>query len=428
MEWMSLLAIIIFLVILGFLSGLESAFVSSNKLSIELARKQGTFAGSVWSRFASHPTKFMGTVLVGYSLVMVIYGLMIGDWLSPIWNQIEPHLHSSVEPFLKYVRLLVEITLAVAIVLFVEVLSRSVFRALHSKILKSTFIAYVANFFYGILSSAASFFLFISEWILKYLFNKKIVARSDMLTKMDLEQYLNQIRSGESEEVSELNKALFENALSIGEVKLRACLIPRKEIVSIDEKKSIEDARQLFIETKLTRLIVYDGSIDSITGYIHQLDLFSNPRDIRSILHPIPVVPESMTATEMMTRFSKERKSIAWVIDEFGGTAGIVTMEDLLEELFGDIKDEYDLPEGVTERKIREGEYIFGGRIKLDYLQDKYNIKFPETDMETLSGYLIRYNESIPKSGARIIIGHYEIIVMDVSDTRIETVKLKALS
>lgn len=429
MELFSFIAIIVTLIIIGFLSGLEAAFVSANKLSIELSKKQGTYSGKVWGNFAEHPTRFMGTVLMGYGLLLVVFGLLVGDLLSPIWNWIEPRLHSSAEAYLKYIRLLVETTLAVGIILFVEVFSRAIFRAQHSSILKNGIISYIANFFYWLFSSTAAMFVYMAEWMLKYIFNVKLSSRREVFSKVDLEHFLNQIRAGDAEEVSEMNKELFENALAIGEVKLRECLIPRKEIVSLDINATTETARNLFIETKLTRLVVYDNTIDNVVGYIHQQDWFSHPSSIKEVLHPIPMVPESMAATDLMSKFSKERKSIAWVIDEFGGTAGIVTMEDLLEEIFGDIKDEYDVVETLVDKQIASNEYILSGRLKVDYLEEKYKLKFSfnQNEAETLSGYIVQYNEAIPKFKDRIIAGNYEFEILNVSDTRIEMVKLKVL-
>jgi len=221
---------------------------------------------------------------------------------------------------------------------------------------------------------------------------------------------------------------LFENALSLGEIRLRECLVPRKEIVSIPQNSSMPDVTSRFIETQLSKLVVYDGNIDNITGYIHQLDLFKRPADIASILLPIPTVPESMSATDLMTKFTKERKTIAWVIDEFGGTAGIVTMEDLLEEIFGEIKDEYDDAEDFTDKQLTDNEYLFSGRLELDFLTGKYGLEFPDDkNSQTLSGFIIERNESIPKEKEQIIIGNYEFDIQGVSGTRIETVKLKVL-
>ena len=225
-----------------------------------------------------------------------------------------------------------------------------------------------------------------------------------------------------------MNKELFENALSLSDVRLRECLIPRREIESIERGTSIEEVKNKFILTQLSKLVVYDTDIDNITGYIHQLDMFRKPETVDEILHPIPVVPESMSATDLMNKFSKERKTIAWVIDEFGGTAGIVTMEDLLEEIFGEIRDEYDTNDDFVEKQIAENEFIFSGRLELDYIGEKYRLFFPENEeSETLSGYIIHNNESIPKQKDKIFAGQYEFDIISVSDTRIETVKVKVL-
>ncbi len=248
-----------------------------------------------------------------------------------------------------------------------------------------------------------------------------------MFSKVDLEHFMQQSKSHEQEDSSDLNKELFENALSLSETKLRECLIPRREIEGVKSNTSIEEVKTKFINTQLSKLVVYDGNIDNITGYIHQLDLFKHPAAVKDILLPIPTVPESMSATDLMNKLSKERKTIAWVIDEFGGTAGIVTMEDLLEEIFGEIKDEYDTEEFV-DRQIAANEYIFSGRVELDFITEKYKLVFPnDEETETLSGYIIKNNEEIPKLKDHIIIGNYEIDILNVSDTRIEMLKLKVL-
>jgi len=209
-------------------------------------------------------------------------------------------------------------------------------------------------------------------------------------------------------------------------VKIRQCLVPRTEIEAVDINDSIEEVKAHFISTQLSKLIVYADNIDNVQGYIHQLDLFKKPTVIKDILLPIAPVPESMSAADLMNKFSKERKSIAWVVDEFGGTAGIVTMEDLLEEIFGEIKDEYDVEEFI-EKQLAEDEYIFSGRVELDYLREKYDFDFPESESETLSGYIITNHETIPKPKERIIIEHYQFDILNVSDTRIELVKMKTL-
>ena len=203
-------------------------------------------------------------------------------------------------------------------------------------------------------------------------------------------------------------------------------MIPRNEIVGVDVNTPIADVRKKFIETQLSKIIVYEGSVDTIIGYLHHLDLNRRPKAVREILHTITPVPEAMSAVDLMNRFTKDRKSVAWVIDEFGGTAGIVTMEDVLEEIFGEIRDEYDVEEYV-EKQIAENEYIFSGRLELDYLNEKYGFDFSTDESETLSGYIIARHEAIPKIKERIIIGLYEFDVLLVSETRIETVKMKVL-
>ncbi len=245
------------------------------------------------------------------------------------------------------------------------------------------------------------------------------------MPKTDIEHFYQQSNE-QDEENPDLNKELFENALSLPMVKVRQCLVPRTEIEAVDINTPIGAVKEKLIETRLSKMVVYSGNLDNILGYVHQLDLFKNPADIQSVLLPIPAVPESMSATDLITKFSKERKSIAWVVDEFGGTAGIVTMEDVLEEIFGDIKDEYDTEE-LVDKQLSENEYIFSGRIEMDYLNEKYDFDFPENEAETLSGYIIEQYKSIPKQKERIIIGRYEFDVLNVSNTRIETIKMKVL-
>ena len=253
----------------------------------------------------------------------------------------------------------------------------------------------------------------------------RIDEKKNLFSRADLEHIFQE--TGEADEnKQELNTELFEAALSLPKVKVRECLVPRKEIEGIDLNLTIEDARKKFADSKLSKLVVYEGNIDHVKGYLHQLDLFRNPLTIQSILLPIPAVPESMSATDLISKFTKERKSIAWVVDEFGGTAGIVTMEDLLEEIFGEIKDEYDIGE-FEEKKLSNDEFIFSGRLELDYLVEKYGFEFPENESETLSGFIINRHETIPRLKEQIIIDDYEFEILGVSDTRIEMVRIKVL-
>ncbi len=312
--------------------------------------------------------------------------------------------------------------------LFFEFIFKAFFRAKGDSIVGSSIITFIVQFFYSIFAWVATIFVDIAEWILKYIFNIKIHTKKEVFTKIDLEHFIQQSKDRDAEDNGELNNELFENVLSLSEIKMRTCLIPRKEIEAIHIEASLETVKERFINTKLSKLVVYQDNIDNIQGYIHQLDMFRNPENLRSILLPIPTIPESMNATDLINKFSKERKSIAWVIDEFGGTAGIVTMEDLLEEIFGEIRDEYDNPEEFVEKQIASDEYIFSGRLELDYISDKYDLDFRHNEETgTLSGYIISEHETIPKQKDRIIIDDYEFDILSVSETRIETVKMKVL-
>jgi CBS domain containing-hemolysin-like protein len=313
--------------------------------------------------------------------------------------------------------------MATIIIMLVKFSFRALFRAKNDTLLG--FFAPLINFFYGMLFPIATFFVSIAEWILKYLFNVRLYDEKEAFSRVDLEQFIQQTRE-QSEENPELNTELFEAALSLPNIKIRQCLVPRKEVEAVDISISIDALQQKFIATKLSKMVVYDKNIDNILGYVHQLGLFRKTEDIRSILLPIPAVPESMSAIDLINKFTRDRKSIAWVVDEFGGTAGIITMEDLLEEIFGEIQDEYDVEEFV-EKHIADKEYIFSGRLELDYLNQKYNLKLPDSDSETLSGFIINQHETIPKEKERIIIDDFEFEVLTVSETRIEMVKMRIL-
>ncbi len=405
------------LILIGFFAGYEIAFISANRLSIELKKKQGLRSGIILSNFMESPAKFIGTCLIGLNIVLVIYGLLFTAFLKSIaWNPLE------VEN--EYLKLIIDTIISTFVVLvFGEFIPKAIFKARNDKLI--AFFAPVAQFFHSLLQPLASVFVSIAQWILTYIFNVRVNNKNEAFSKVDLEHFFQQTKD-QDEENQELNTELFENALSLPLVKIRQCLVPRTEIEGADIDTCIEDLKKQFIKTQLSKLVIYDDSVDSILGYVHQIDLFKRPSSVQEILHPIIAVPESMSATDLINKFTKERKSIAWVVDEFGGTAGIVTMEDVLEEIFGEIRDEYDVEEFV-EKQLAEDEFIFSGRLELDYLKEKYELDFPENESETLSGYIINKHEAIPKQKATIIVDHYQIDVLTVSDTRIEMVKLKIL-
>ena len=407
---------VLFLILMGFFAGIEMAFYGANRLAIELRRKQGGTKGKLLGQFIDSPVRFLGSTLVGFNLFLVFFSLQISDVMRPIWNF--SHVGSN------FIRLFAEIAISTFIVLiFAELIPRAIFRA-RSNILLDR-LALVIDFCYQIYYPIAMGLINISEWVLKYVFNIRVDENKQALGAGNLETLFQQSKD-DYDEKNDLNTELFENALELPKIKIRQSLVPRKEIVGVDIKSSVADLKNKFIETKLSRLLIFDNNIDHILGYVHQLDLFKNPSTIESVLLPIPAVPESMNVTDLINKFTKERKSIAWVVDEFGGTAGIITMEDLLEEIFGEIQDEYDTEEFV-EKQLSENEYIFSGRLEVDYLNEKYNFEFPVTESETLSGYIINYHETIPRQKERIIIDDYEFDIISVTDTRIEMVKLKIL-
>ncbi len=419
----TLIWIVVAWLMIAFFAGIEVAFVSANKLAIELKKKQGLHSAIILSRFMEHPAQFIGTTLVGFNVFLVIFGLMVGETFLPLWNLLITKIHMP-GSYVNAIRLFVETLVASGfILLFGEFIPKALFKAKSDSMLPffAGSMEFLNRFFYPI----ASFFVAIAQWILKYVFNVRMDDRKGTFSGTDLEHFMQQTRDA-MEDSKDLNKSLFEAALSLPTVKVRECLVPRKEIEGIDLNMPMEEVRKKFIETRLSKLIVYDGNLDHVAGYIHQLDLFKKPPFIKSILLTIPAVPESMSATDLINKFSRDRKSIAWVVDEFGGTAGIVTMEDLLEEIFGEIRDEYDTEE-FEEKKLSNDEFIFSGRLELDYLNEKYGLDLPENESETLSGYIINEHETIPHLKDRIIIGDYEFEILNVSDTRIEMVRLKVL-
>jgi len=413
-EWNSIFFFILTLLLMGFFAGIEMAFYSANRLSIEIKKKHGGSSMQLLAKFAESPARLLGTTLIGYTIFFVFLGLQISSVMRPVWQYLKVGSDT--------VHLVVEIAFTTLMVLiFAEFIPRAVFRARSNTWLAR--LAHVTDFFYQMFFPVAAVFIDLAEWILKYVFNIRLNKNKDPLKRSDLKHLFQQYAD---EERQERNAQLMENAQELPKVRIRQCLVPRKEIVGVEAGCSIEEVKKKFIETKLSKLVVFDRNIDHLIGYIHQLDLFKKPVSLRSILLPIPAVPESMSATDLISKFTRERKSIAWVVDEFGGTAGIITMEDVLEELFGEIQDEYDTEE-FEERPVNENEYIFAGRLELDYLSEKYGFDFGEEETETLSGYIINYHETIPRQKERIIIDDYEFEIMMVSDTRIEMVRMKKL-
>ena len=405
-------AIVASVILIGFFSGYEIGFVSANRLSLELKKKQGSRSSKIIAGFLEAPTQFIGTCLIGLNISLVVFGILFEELLhTHIWNRLG----------LGDGAILVGNTIvSTFVILFIgELVPKAMFKARAASLI-STF-APIAQFFHLLFKPLTVILVNTAQWVLSNLLQVKMVYKKEAFTKVDLAHFVQQ--TNPHQEQQELNTDLFENALSLPDIKVRKCLVPRTEIIGVDILTPIAELKAIFIETKLSKLIVYNDTLDNIVGYVHQLDLFKKPTEIKAILHPILLVTESMNAADLINLFSKKRKSIAWVVDEFGGTAGIVTMEDVLEEIFGEINDEYDEQE-FLEKKLSANEYIFSGRLELDYLYEKYGIDFAADSAETLSGYLIHKHEAIPKVREVIHLSHFDAEILLVSDTRIEKVKL----
>ena len=405
---------------IGFFAGVEIAFVAAHRINLELKRKQGTFAGRILGRFLDRPQELTSTTLVGLYLALVAYGLLMTRATDILLAGLPAPLDNV------WIRLVLDtVVAAIIIMVFAALLPKSLFRNKAAAVL--TFLSLPIWLAYQILHPLARLLTALSEGMLKYLFGVRVNPERPVFTRVDVETFTKTSLQGHGDDAPAMNTALFENALALVNVKVRRCMVPRAEIIAVERSTSIAEARKKFVETKLSRLPVYEGSIDNIVGYAHHLDVAQpGVSQLTDVITSIAAVPEAMSAVDLMSRFNKDRKSIAWVVDEFGGTAGIVRMEDVLEKIFGQIRDEHDADEYI-EQQIAEGEYLFSGRLELAYLNDKYGLAFATDAAETLSGYIIASQGHIPRMKERVIVERYEFDVLLVSATRVESVKMRVL-
>jgi len=412
----SLLTIILSLLFSAFFSGMEIAFVSSNKLHIELMKKRGEFNARVLSYFLENPSRFIATMLVGNNIALVVYGIEMAKIL-------EPHIENNITTN-DSLMFLIQTAISTLIVLVTAEFIPKVFFSINANRFVRLF-AVPAGLTYFSLYFFVSLVVFFSNFVLKKIMRVKLLDQKRVFGRVDLRQYIEEHATKvKDKNTLEPEIQIFQNALDFSKVKARGCMVPRNEIVAMNISEDINKLTNKFVETGLSKILIYRDNIDQIIGYTHSYELFKKPTDIKSILLPVALVPETMTANDILNLFIKERKSIAVVIDEFGGTSGLLTIEDIIEEIFGEIEDEHDLID-YQEVQISEREFIFSGRHEIDYLNEKYNFNIPESnDYETLSGFIVNRCESIPKQNERIKAGSFVLEILKVDQTKVETVKL----
>lgn len=412
-----LLFVLVALLLSTFFSGMEMAFVSSNKIRIELDKKRGFVTAAFLSVFTRHSSRFIVTMLVGKTLSMVVYGVFLLRWLA-----------SFIEEYSNVWAIQIVIILFIAfliLMLFSEIIPRVLFLLNPNKVLR--IFAIPVMVVYILFYPFTRFFIFISSMFSRLLIGVKsntddkelVFDRFDLTNLIDA----NVDDNDDSPEVPNDVK-LFRNALEFNNVKLKECIVPRNELVAVESSAKISDVISKFVNTGLSRLLVYSESIDNVIGYVHTIDIFKKPTSLKNIIHSLPIVPETMSANKLLAFFISEGRSVALVVDEFGGTAGMVTLEDIIEEIFGEIQDEHDKV-ALTDKQISDNEFVLSGRHEIDFLNEKYNMQIPEDDnYETLAGFILQHNEDIPKINEVVNIENFHFQILKASGSRIKEVKM----
>jgi len=404
---------------------MEMAYVSSNKIHIELEKKRGGFIANILSKITENPSKFIATMLVGNNVALVIYGLFMGDF---IMNWLEGTISTQNEQ-LNYIvanfGLLIQTILSTLVILVTaEFLPKVFFQIYGNTLLK--FFALPAYFFYLLFYIISWLVMQISDFILKKFFKTEGDELQLTFSKVELGNYITeQMESVTKTEKVDSEIQLFKNALEFADVKAREVMVPRTEIVAVELHENIKNLTKLFTETGFTKVLVYKDTIDDIIGYIHSFDLFKRPKSIKSIIHPIEFVPETMLINKTLDSLIKKRKSIAVVLDEYGGTSGMMTVEDIIEELFGEIEDEHDTLV-LIEEQLDELSFQFSARQDVDYINERYKLSLPEAEQyETLGGLIVYNTQEIPTKGEKVRIGNFIFTILEASNTKIDLVKLE---
>lgn len=402
----------------AFFAGIEIAFISANKLLIELKNKQGSLYAKILSPFVANPSKFISTTLVGNNIGLVVYGIYMAKVLDPIlvswWSYFEQnHL----------ILVLCQTLLSTLIVLVTaEFIPKVLFRINPDSILKALAVPFLL--FYYLFWPIVHFINWLAEIILNKVLKMKFAESSPAFSRVDLDLYISQVNEEDLSEDADVDTEMFKNALDFSTIKVRECMTPRPELVSMDIRVGIPELYNKFKETGLSKILIFDKTPDHIIGYVHQKEIFKKPENIRQILIPIEIATETMSVMDLLNKFSRTRKSIALVVDELGGTAGIVTIEDIMEEVFGEIEDEHDVEE-LVEEQLDENTFRFSARHEVSYLNDQYALLIPEGEYHTLGGFIFAYHESFPQAGEQITISPFEFMIESITNSKINVVRLR---
>jgi len=411
---LSYITALVSLLLSAFFSGVEIAFISANKLQLELDKSKGRFSSKMISFFGKNESDFITTMLVGNNIALVVYGVVMTQILTPYLKFLENF---------PLILLLAQTVITTLIVLVTaEFLPKAIFRIFPNQILN--IFAIPIWLFFIVFRPIALLMLNTANILLKYVLKQNIAEDKQVFGKTDLNDFLSNVKSAEGLEDARVEVEMLQNALDLSDKKVRECMVPRTEIIAVDILSSINQVKERFVDTKLSKLLVYKGNIDTIIGYIHSSDLFKAPKNVKSVLLPLPFVPESMKAMELLNQFIENNKGVAVVVDEFGGTSGMITIEDVTEEIVGEIVDEHDVDE-AADQKVDDTTYVLFGRSYVDDINKRYNINLPESDeYETIAGLLLSYFEDIPKKDDVIKLEYYHFTITSVNETTIQEVRL----
>jgi CBS domain containing-hemolysin-like protein len=419
--------ILVSIILSAFFSGMEIAFVSANKLHIELEKKQSGLIPFILTKLTRKSSKFITTMLVGNNISLVVYSYFMGNLLVQWFQTFLPSEYSFINYLLSELSLLTQTVISTLIILLTaEFLPKAIFRVYANSVIK--IFALPAYFFYILFYVFSSIITGISDFFLKVFFKTNKDKEQTEFSKQELGNYISeQLETGNENEEIDSEIQIFQNALEFHDVKAREIMVPRTEIIAVEIHDSVTNLKKMFIETGLSKILVYKNSLDDILGYVNAFELFKKPKTIKSILLPVEIVPESILINDVLNSLMKKRKSIAVVVDEYGGTSGIITVEDVVEELFGEIEDEHDVQE-MLDLKINEDEFNFSARLEIDYLNEEYGLNIPKEEAyETLGGFIINHTENIPDQDEVLKIFNFKVKILKVSSSKIEEVNFKVL-